>query len=479
MRICLAVSLVTALAGSITASAGTTDGSDSEGLPIAAHYSLAYEIYPVEGRLEAHATIEIENPTRRSWESIPFLLYRLLDVGMVTGENGLPIEFETDIVRDQDAHDLQLNRLDVALPEPLAPGRSTRIGIEFEGTIAGYREVWRYVRDSISDEYTLLRDDTFAYPILSLPSASSRHRERRFTYDLEVSVPADFVVASGGRRTGLDQKGDRAVFSYVSKVPVWRLDIAAARFSVQQNEAGSLFVFVMPGHEEGARRVLEAMNDSVDLYTELFGPAGDFLGYTAIEIPAGWGSQAADLYFLQTAKAFEDPNSLGEVYHEVAHNWNAKPREDVKRCRYFDEAFASYFQALAERAFHGEEAWLADMEHSRSVFSRWVERDPRYAETPIIEYGTADSGHLSYSKGAWSLYVLHRLVGNETFYQIVRSLLDRSTRENVDFADFERIAEATSGRDLSEFFDEWFRGSESSSLLLNSVPIEQILRRYE
>lgn len=455
------------------------EDSAAEPLPAASHYSLDYEIFPQDGQLQARVTITVENRTERTWEEVPFLLYRLLGVDGATAGDGSPLRFVADIVRDADSPDLQVNRVDVTPAEALAPGQSTRISLEFSGSIHGYQEVWGYVRDTISEEYTLLRDDTFAYPILSLPTAASLYLDRRFTYDLEVTVPEGYVVASGGRRTGVVTADGRTTFSYVSKVAVWRLDVAVAHFAVRHDDEGTLSVFVLPGHEEGADRVLRAMRDAVELYSDLFGPAGNFLGYTAIEIPDGWGSQAADLYFLQTAAAFENPDRIGEVYHEVAHNWNAKPKPEIQRSRYFDEAFASYFQALAERAFRGEEAWLEEMEQSRQLFVRWVERDPVYYETPIVDYGSKEIGQLSYTKGAWSLYVLHRLVGDDTFGRIVRRLLTESAEQTLGFDDFERIVRTVSGRDTGRYFDDWLHGAESSRLLVDDVPIDEILARYE
>ncbi len=454
-------------------------GRPAEELPRASHYSLSYRVSPSEGRLEARAEVTVENETSRPVREVPFLLYRLLDVEGVTGGDGAPLAFVADIVHDADDENLQVNLVTVTLPEPLAPGRSVEIALEFAGSIHGYREVWAYVRDTIGAEYTLLREDTFAYPLLSRADAGSRYLDRRFSYDLEVSVPEGYVVATGGRGTGVRTDGGRAVYNYESKIPVWRLDIAVARFSVRRDESGALVVYVLAGHEEGAERVLGAMRDAVELFTRLFGPAGELHGLTAIEIPDGWGSQAGDLYFLQTAAAFVDPDRIGEVYHEVAHNWSVKARPDVQRSRFFDEALASYFEALALRALQGDKAWLAKLQQGRERFAQWAGRDPASFETPIDAYAKEDLGRLSYTKGAWALYVLHRLVGDEAFGEIVRRLLAASAESALGFDDFERIACAVSGRDLTRYFAEWLHGAESSRLLVESVPIDDIVARYK
>jgi hypothetical protein len=45
----------------------------------------------------------------------------------------------------------------------------------------------------------------------------------------------------------------------------------------------------------------------------MFGSPKHQNGYTIIEIPEGWGSQASDFYFLQTAAAFTDSSRIGEL----------------------------------------------------------------------------------------------------------------------------------------------------------------------
>ena len=144
---------------------------------------------------------------------------------------------------------------------------------------------------------------------------------------------------------------------FESYKPTWRIDIAVARFKVVEDEGRKIRVFAIPEDEGEGRRILEAAQKSFRLSSGLFGEVGDFPGFTIIEVPEGWGSQAADFYILQTAAAFRDKGRTSELYHEIAHNWNVRAKPAIQRCRYFDEAFASYFQGLAIRGFEGAEGF--------------------------------------------------------------------------------------------------------------------------
>ncbi|MBZ5640634.1 MAG: hypothetical protein LAO51_18000 [Acidobacteriia bacterium] len=149
----------------------------------------------------------------------------------------------------------------------------------------------------------------------------------------------------------------------------------------------------------------------------------------------------------------------------------------MERCRFFDEAFASYFESLAVREFRGQQAFADDMEKSRKVFVQWVEAGKQYADTPIAEYGKHELGQLSYTNGGWSLYALHAPMGEDRFLQLTRRLVAESGAVGVDFEDLQRLAEEVAQRKLDSYFRDGFYTAESSRLLIDGVPIERIASR--
>jgi aminopeptidase N len=354
--------------------------------------------------------------------------------------------------------------------------------MRYSGSIYGYPEVMAYVNDRVSEKYSLIRPDALAYPMLAHAAQESWNKaygdDVPFTYDLAVTVPAGYVVACGGAQQNVSTKEDMTTFMFKSKVPTWRMDIAAAKFKQLRDEAKKLAVYVLPEDEKNASDILDGVSKAVSLYSKMFGELKDYQGYTVIEIPDGWGSQASDYYLLETAAAFKDLKRIVEVYHEVAHSWNAKTKPEVRRTRWFDEAFAVYFQALALREFEGEKAYQAELDDDRDYFIKRVKRDQRNFDTPIAEYGKYELGGNSYTKGAWSLYVLHQLVGEEQFKQIIRTFLSEFKDKPADFKDFQQVAERVSRRNLGKYFNEWIYGAESSQLLLDKVPITEIVKRY-
>ena len=451
----------------------------AEKLPGVTHYHLRLNIMPADQRLDATAEMVIVNSSAQAVSEIPFLLYRLLDVRDVLSENGKPLAFSQSVVKFEDEPTLQANAIRLTLPAPLTPGSTASLTMHYGGAVLGYAEVMAYVRDRIDEQYSLLRQDSYAYPVLARPSFSSAFAagEHTFTYQIETTVPKGYVTACGGDSLQQHESGSSVFFDCFSRQANSRMDIAVAPFKVFDDSKASLRVYALPEDESAAANILAEMKRVISFYQTSFGEIG-ISGYTAIEIPDGWGSQAATGYFLQSAAAFRDPKKISELYHEIGHRWNAKAAPELQRCRWFDEAFASYLAALAVRQFQGDAAFQEEMEHARSRFLSDAAKDPRVASTPIVGYGGIEIGENSYTKGAWSLYVLHELIGTPQFNKMVGNLLREFHDKPADFSDFVRIAEQVSGRSLQKYAQEWLYGTESSQLLSGKQPIGVIVARY-
>ena len=451
-------------------------------LPTVSHYSLQFHFFPKEGRFEADTKMTVTNKTEQAFSEVPFLLYRLLEVKKVSDNQGSALCFDQAVVKMEGPEyyrKVQANLVKVQLPKPLPPGATMILNMSYDGWVYGYSEAMAYVRDRIAEPYSLLRPDALAYPMLAQASRESLHNAYgTFTYDLAVTVPTGYIVACGGSQEKTLTKEDKTTFVFKSKIPTSRIDIAAAKFKLLKDEAKKLTVYVLPEDEKNGVAVLNGVNKAVLLYSAMFGEIKDYQGYTVIEIPDGWGAQAGDYYILQEGTPFKDLKYISRVYHEVGHSWNAKPKPEVQRCRWFDEAFAAYFESLAIREFEGEQAFQKDMETTREYFISRAKSDQRNFETPIAEYGKYELGGNSYTKGAWSLYVLHQLVGEEQFKQIIRAFLSEFRDKPADFKDFQRVAERVSRRNLDKYFNEWIYGAASSQLLLDKVSVADVIKRY-
>jgi aminopeptidase N len=146
------------------------------------------------------------------------------------------------------------------------------------------------------------------------------------------------------------------------------------------------------------------------------------------------------------------------IAHETAHQWFGDAVTERQWAHlWLSEGFATYFAALVTQHEDGDAAFRAEMRRIRDK----VVASPVSAERPVID--TAETQYLkllntnSYQKGAWTLHMLRGTLGDSAFFRGVRAYY-LAHRDGTALSDDLRAAlEASSGRQLGWFFDQWLR----------------------
>ncbi len=472
MRIALGCLFLGALS-SVAAGAGIP-------LPTITHYEMKMRIMPDEERISCACRLTITNTTQKPHKRIDLLLNQ----GFAVTEDKFFVENEINEYREKpmglDGYGaIQVNRIRFRLPQPLQPGESTTIQMNYYGPLSDYTIALTYLRDSVNESYTLLREETFAYPMLTSFAYEDAWGEKPpFTFDVEVSVPTGYVVAGSGERIKAEHNEELAAYRFRSESPTARMAFAMAQFNVSSNAEHGLTVYALPEHEEFTKQTLDVMGSAVEFYTELFGAPSRKHGFAAIDIPMGWGSQVGDAYFLQPLSRFANTTDIRLAYRQIAQAWTVEAHPDVQASRWFDDAFATYFEALAIRKIEGADAFTNFLTQSARAFVQRVESSEDIGRTPIAKYNTPRFARNASTKGALALYVLYELVGDGAFRKIVSTLIAEHSIAPAGFEDFQRIAERITGMDLKKFFAEWIYGAESSDLLVKQMKLDEIVARY-
>ena len=435
------------------------------------------------GALEASSALTISNASGRPLSTVPVILYHMLEVTEVRAPDGKPLRFTQPVVPMADIDKMLVRHVQIALDEPLLPSATISLTIEYRGKLAGYAEAGlSYVKDHVSREFTIIRPDCLAYPVVSYPSRAAlvksmlRDFRQGWDYVLEVTVPEQFVVANGGKLLGTTHANGEVTYSYRNIRPAWRIDACIAKYGVLENEGRTSRVFFLPEHKVTARVVSDALAKSTELFSEWFGPLPQFEGFSVIEVPGGYGSQTDVTCILQEAEAFQ--GDLHALYHEVSHLWNPPSREPIPS-RFESEGLACFLEYLAEERLDDKAGSLKKgLAFHRERFRAQCRRNPKLKDIPVAEYGTEDCTDASYTKGAIAFWVLYRLVGEQTFIGAYRRFCQEYRSEGATLADFVTTVKSASRVDLQKFFDEWIYGTQSSHYLLGDLSLEQIVELY-
>jgi hypothetical protein len=450
---------------------------DLETLRYDLEVQVDYNAHKIYGRCR----LTVHNPTDSPISEVPLLLFRLLKVTAIKGGQGAAIPYRQNILSFEDWEQIQINYVDARLPEPLAPSQSQTLDIAYEGFLSGYsNDGWMYVKDHIDKEFTFMRWDGFGYPVVGYPSFQVNRKAGlgSFDYTLSVTVPEGLVVANGGKLTGKSTIEGQTTYTYTNLKPSWRMDMPIATYGIVEDSQNNLKIFHLPQDKANAGMIMEAMKKSLQLYTNWFGPADDFQGFTIIEVPEGYGSQADVSSILQTADAFQNRDNLTALYHEISHIWNVRSIDPLPP-RFESEGLAMFLQYLVQERLDGKpDALINGYRRLSNRFRQQCEQNPRCKDVPIVAYGREDLTDLSYTKGMLFFYLLYQTMGENDFLDTAGSFYQRYKHTGATAEEFLVHVKQRSQPNLDRLYQEWIFGTESSQLILDRVPVEDLIQRY-
>ncbi|MEO7963161.1 MAG: M1 family aminopeptidase, partial [Gemmatimonadaceae bacterium] len=160
--------------------------------------------------------------------------------------------------------------------------------------------------------------------------------------------------------------------------------------------------------------------------------------------------------------------SEGLIAHETAHQWfgDAVTTKEWPHV-WLSEGFATYFAALWTERSAGDSAFRSDMRRMRDQ----VLRAKITVEKPIVDEELSDMDKVLnsnvYQKAGFVLHMLRHEVGDSAFFGGIRRYYAKYRHGNALTADFERELEASSGKKLDWFFEQWMTRPGFADLTLN------------
>jgi hypothetical protein len=325
-----------------------------------------------------------------------------------------------------------------------------------------------------------MRMDGYGYPVVGYPSEKVNRRSglQSYDYTLSVTVPEGLTVANGGKLSGKSTIDGQTTYTYTNLKPAWRLDMPIAAYGIVEDKQNNLKIFHFPQDKDNASVTLEAMNTTLQLFTNWFGPADNFQGFSIIEIPEGYGSQTDVTSILQTADAFQKRDNLTALYHEISHIWNVRDNDPLPD-RFESEGLAMFLQYLVQEKLDSKpDASAKGYERLSERFRQQCERNPKNKDVPIIQYGNEGLTDLSYTKGMLFFYLLYHVMGEKDFLDATGSFYQKYKLTGATSLEFLNHMKQRSKQNLDRLYEEWIFGTESSRLVLEGIPVEKIIQRY-
>jgi len=276
-----------------------------------------------------------------------------------------------------------------------------------------------------------------------------------------LTVREDWLAAANGIRQSITDNGDGTrTHHWISQFPVatYVMGFAAAPYIEFHQQAGEIPIqnFVLPSQLANAQVDFANVPRMIAYFSEIFGPYPfEKYGHMVVNMStyAAMEHQTMTTFGAQYLDGQQGYESI--VAHELAHQWYGNYLTPITmREVWLKECFATYSEALWVHHNEGWEAAKAYLKESiQDYYITWEDRNgPRTIFNPEYNMMFAPP---TYEKSASVLHMLRLKMGDAAFFPFIRALLTTYPNGNINTAEFIALAQAHSGLDLTQFFNQW------------------------
>lgn len=288
------------------------------------------------------------------------------------------------------------------------------------------------------------------------------HPSDKAFVDFKVYAPAQYKVVSNGYLFEESLLPEGIKFTHWKEeisIPTKVMVIGVARFASQlAGRVGGtdIWTYVYPENREAGFFDYSIATEPFVFFSEKIGPYPyEKLANVQSKTIFG-GMENAGCIFYSERSVSGKGSSERLIAHEIAHQWfgNSVTEKDWHHV-WLSEGFATYLTTLYFENKEGVQRLYTSMNSSRQrVINAYKNNPAPVIDTTITNFMRLLSTN-SYQKGAWVLHMLRNEIGDDTFWNGLRTYYARYRNRNALTSDFVNTIEEISGRDLSDFFYQW------------------------
>ena len=284
------------------------------------------------------------------------------------------------------------------------------------------------------------------------------HPSDKATWEFRLAVPIGAEAIANGALTDIVVEGrsttwvweqDEPMATYLALLLVDDYDLVDDGAVSSAGAPVDLHHVVLSDRRGALDAYLDVTRDQLGFFTELFGPYPfDRYGLALADSQPGLAmeTQGLSLFSIDDLDGTLGPLQQLLLSHELAHQWFGN---SVSPARWDDiwlnEGFATYAQML-----WFDEIGLSTLDREAELALRSLPSDGWPLSQPTDLFGS-----VSYNGGAVALHALRQEIGDEDFFETLRSWVATHGDGSATTDDFQRTAEIVSGADLDEFFADW------------------------
>lgn len=357
--------------------------------------------------------------------------------------------------------------LTVFPPHALARGESTEVSIAYRALRPPEGVYWNvpdadypHMHPQIWTEGSET-ESHFWFPCYDAPN------DKMTTEEFVTADPRFTVVGNGQLVSRTEDPGGAVTWHYRMDVPVstYLISLVVGEFAEYKQSADGVPIlsYVPPDRLSEAARSFDRTPDMLRMLSEVAGMPYPYPAYrqTAVEdfLWGGMENVAATTLTDNTLHpAVEDATYSSEslVVHELSHQWwgdllTVKNWSEL----WLAEGFATFCESLYWERAYGTDRMQWDLYRDLRSYLDGEKAGRRPLVTRYYDSTIDIFDSVAYEKGGLVLHMLRRELGDDVFFEVVRTYTREHRAGLVESADLREVAARVSGRPLDRFFDQW------------------------
>ncbi|UUV22651.1 M1 family aminopeptidase [Paenimyroides aestuarii] len=411
------------------------------------HHTLAFTVDPTQYYISG--TVTTQFVANQNLQTIVFDLSHALTVSAVTQG--------TQTAAFSQAN----NELVIQLPQTVAAGTTSEVQITYSGVPPTGNEAFT---QSYHNNTPIIWTLSEPFGARDWWPCKQSLNDKVDSIDVYITAPEAMVaVANGVEQSQVsNSNGTKTThFKHNYPIPAYLVAIAVTDYQIYNQSAGTapnifpVVNYLYPENYSTSVSQLAVTIPIMNLFERLFGTYPFHTEkYGHAEFSWGGGME-------HTTVSFMGGFSRGLIAHELAHHWfgnkvTCGSWNDI----WINEGFAEYMAGLVVEELDGSNAFTNWKSNKINSITSSPEGNVYLTNNQALDANRIFSGRLTYNKGSMAVHMLRYVLGDEDFFQGMRNFLnDPAIAYNYAVTtQVQQHLEAVSGKDLTEFFNDWIYG---------------------
>ena len=291
----------------------------------------------------------------------------------------------------------------------------------------------------------------------------------KMTHEILITVPEKFSTLSNGLKTASKKNTDG------TRTDTWKMDqpnapylvmMAIGEFAIVKDTWRKIAVdyYVEKEFEPYARKIFGHTPEMLEFFSTRLGVEYPWPKYAQVVVrdyvSGAMENTSATLFgefVQQTPSEMLDTDYEDVIAHELFHHWFG----DLVTCESWsnlplNESFATYSEYLWNEHKYGRDA--AD-HHLQQDLNTYIEESFQKKVNLIrfdYEFREDMFDRHSYQKGGCVLHMLRKYMGDEAFFEGLKTYLSDNKFQPAEIHHLRLAFEKVTGEDLNWFFNQWF-----------------------